>query len=241
VNFSATRTILGISPKADDGLKLRTVTLDDLPTIVQNGNYPPPDGRNNQPIRLNHMVLKLYGKLANGHNFMTNPTKCEDWTTHLWANATYVNDNLDSFPLGTDQPGYKSAPDSTIHPDCSNAASVPFPITGNVSIDTPDRDTAPSFDFTVADPGIEGDGQVSSTPQKIVTTIPASINVDVQQIGRTCTLLAFNTNTCPATSKVGSVKIATPLISAGLSGNVYLVKRDQYALTRFSTMILRGS
>jgi hypothetical protein len=175
------------------------------------------------------MRLTLFGKLANGHNFMTNPTSCEDWTSQLWANATYVNDNLDSHPLGDTADGFKAAPPDTVHPDCSNAASIPFPIAGNVSIDTPNRDTAPSFDFTIDNPGVEGDGQVSSTPKKIVTTIPASINVDVQQVGRVCQLANFYANTCPASSKVGSVKIATPLISAGLSGNVYLVKRDPKA------------
>jgi hypothetical protein len=226
LNFSATRTVLGISPKTEDGLKLRTLTLTELPTIVQNGNYGPTEAGYNQPIRIDRMLLKLYGKLPNGHNFMTNPTKCEVWGTHLWANATYVNDVVDADPLGTGTNDYKAAPTSNVTPDCTNATSVPFPITGNVAISSPGRDTSPSFDFTVSDPGVQGDGQVSSTPRRITTTIPASINVDVQQLGRTCPQANFYANTCPSTSKVGSVKIETPLISAGLSGSVYLVKRD---------------
>jgi hypothetical protein len=219
--FQDTRTVLSIAPLTDQGLKLRTMNVDDLPhTILRKSDLK------QYNLRLNHMKLTLFGKLANGHNFMTNPTKCEDWTSQLWANASFVNDNLDSHPLGEGGDGFKAAPSSTVHPDCSNAASVPFPISGNVSINTPDRDTAPSFDFTITNPGVQGDGQVSSTPEKIVTTIPASINVDVQQLGRTCTAANFYANTCPATAKVGSVAIETPLIRAGLTGNVYLVKRN---------------
>lgn len=226
LNFSATRTTLQIAPKTDDGLRLRTINVEDLPNTVNNGNYDPGDEEYIQPLRIDWMKLKLFGTLANGHNFMTNPTKCEPWTSQVWANATYVNDNLDSFPLGAGTDGFKSSDPSSITPDCSNAGSIPFPISGNVAINTPDRDTAPSFDFTITNPGIFADGQVSTTPQKIVTTIPASINVDVQQLGRTCTATNFYANTCPSTSKVGSVAIETPLIRKGLTGNVYLVKRN---------------
>jgi hypothetical protein len=226
LDFSATRTTLQIAPKTDDGLRLRTINIDDLPNTVINGNYDPAEQGYVQPLRIDWMKLKFYGKLANGHNFMTNPTKCAPWVSQVWANATYVNDNLDSFPLGPGTDGFKSDEPKTITPDCSNAGSIPFPISGNVAINTPDRDTAPSFDFTIANPGIYGDGQVSSTPQKIVTTIPASINVDVQQLGRTCPVTNFYANTCPATSKVGSVAIETPLIKKGLTGNVYLVKKN---------------
>jgi hypothetical protein len=222
--FQDTRTVLSIAPLTDQGLKLRTMNVDDLPhDILRKSDLK------KYELRLDHMKLTLFGKLANGHNFMTNPASCEDWTSQLWANATYVNDNTDSHPLGDGSDGYVAAQPHTVHPDCSNAGSIPFPITGNVAIDTPGRDTAPAFDFTIANPGVEGDGQVSSTPKKIVTTIPASINVDVQQLGRTCSLANFYANTCPITSKVGSVKIETPLIRAGLSGNVYLVKRDPKA------------
>jgi hypothetical protein len=222
--FQDKRTVLSIAPLTEQGLKLRTLNVEDLPHDILRKS----DSKKYE-LRLDHMKLTLFGKLANGRNFMTNPVSCEDWTSQLWANATYFNDNVDSHPLGDGSDGFVASQPHTVHPDCSNAGSIPFPITGNVAIDTPGRDTAPAFDFTIANPGVQGDGQVSSTPKKIVTTIPASINVDVQQLGRTCTLANFKANTCPSTSKVGSVKIQTPLISAGLTGNVYLVKRDPKA------------
>ena len=219
--FEDKRTTLSIAPLTDQGLKLRTMNIDDLPhnirRVADDEMYE---------LRLDYMKLTLFGKLANGNNFMTNPTSCEPWTSQLWANATYVNDNVDSHPLGEGGEGYKSSAPSTVQPDCSNAGSIPFPITGNVAITSPDRDTAPSFDFTVTNPGVQANGQVSTTPKKIVTTIPASINVDVQQLGRTCAVANFYANTCPITSKVGTVAIETPLIRKGLTGNVYLVKRN---------------
>jgi hypothetical protein len=226
LDFSATRTTLEISPKTADGLRLRTINLEDLPNTVVNGNYEPDEPGYHQPIRIDWMKLKLYGKLANGHNFMTNPTSCQSWDSQIWANATYVNDVVDSDPLGSGTNNFNASNVVKTTPDCSNAASVPFPISGNVSISTPGRDSSPAFDFTIANPGVQGDGQVSTTPKKIVTTIPAAINVDVQQLGRTCPLTDFYANTCPASAKVGSVAIETPLIRKGLQGNVYLVKRN---------------
>jgi hypothetical protein len=56
--------------------------------------------------------------------------------------------------------------------------------------------------------------------------VPASINVDVQQLGRVCAVADFNADTCVATSRVGSVKIETPLLRTPLTGDVYLVKQS---------------
>ncbi len=219
--FEDTRTLLSISPRTEDQLRLRTVTIDDLPHEIY--NFP---GDEMYDLRIDHMKLTLFGELANGHNFMTNPTNCADWNSQLWANATYVNDNLDSDPLGGGANAFKASNSVTVSPDCSNAGSVPFPVSGGVSIDSPGRDTSPSFDFTINNPGVQGDGQAATSPKRIVTTIPASINVDVTQLGRVCQVADFDADKCPASSRVGTVKIETPLISAGLTGDVYLVKQN---------------
>jgi hypothetical protein len=226
VNFGPLRTTLQISPLTDSDLRLRTVTFDGIPSTIINRNYDPTDPEYNQDYRLERMKLKLYGKLANGHNFMTSPTSCQPWESHAWTRATYVNDTADAFPLGVGTEAYSGPTGSTIIPDCSNQPSVPFPAKGQVSISSPDRDTSPAFDFTIENPGVQGDGQASTTPKSIVTRIPASINVDVQQLARNCLVADFNADKCPATSRVGSVKIETPLIAAGLTGDVYLVKKE---------------
>lgn len=213
------RTILQVDPRTDHGLALRSKTTD-IPSVIHNAN----DGEDYE-VRIDHMKLRLFGSLANGHSFMTNPMSCDPWSTQMWATARFFNDNADSDPLGTGM-NYKSSNVSTVQPDCDGANAIPFPISGDVAISSPDRNTSPAFDFTIKNPGVQGDGQASTTPKKIVTTIPASINVDVQQLGRTCQIANFYTNTCPATSKVGSVAIETPLLRAGLTGTVYLVKRN---------------
>lgn len=223
-NYAVVRTKLSIAPLTDEGLRLRTITLDDLPDSIERLDEPA-----TYQLKIQHMRLRLWGELPNGHNFMTSPLSCDTWKSQIWANAHQINDNLDADPLGSGTDAYKAGAPTTSDPDCSNAAAVPFPINGDVALSTPDRNTSPAFDFTITNPGVQGDGQVSSTPKKIVTTVPAAINVDVAQVGRTCPIGDFMVNNCPASSKVGSVKIDTPLITAGLSGNVYLVKRDPKA------------
>ncbi|MGH2958455.1 MAG: hypothetical protein ACRDKE_02540 [Solirubrobacterales bacterium] len=214
------RIKLSINPVASEDLRLRTITVDDIPQQVYNENE---DDYEN--IRIERMYVRFLGTLPNGHSFMTNSTSCQPWTTRAWVKAWFGNSNADANPLGGANDFVTMQP-SVTNPDCSNAGSVPFPINGTVGIDTPNRDTAPSFDFTITNPGVQGDGQASTSPKKIVTTIPASINVDVQQLGRTCTIGDFNADTCATSARVGSVKIETPLIRAGLSGDVYLVKKN---------------
>jgi hypothetical protein len=214
------RIKLEINPVSSEDLRLRTVTVDDIPNQVWNANED-----DYEDIRIERMFIRFLGTLPNGHAFMTSSTSCQPWTTHAWVTSHYSNTNTDGNPFGG-SPDWVTMPPSTINPDCSNAATVPFPITGAVAINSPDRDTSPAFDFTITDPGVQGDGQASTSPKKIVTTIPAAINVDVQQLGRTCTLADFNADKCATSARVGSVKIETPLIRAGLTGDVYLVKRN---------------
>jgi len=220
VNIGDVRMRLNVNPVTNEDLRLRTVTLDPIPQQVWNFNLD-----EWQDFRLERMRIKLFGKLANGRNFMTNSSSCQAWQTKAWTTSWFGTSNQDSNPFGG-APAYVSAGTSTVDPNCSNAGAVPFPINGTVGIDTPKRDYAPAFDFTITNPGIQADGQASTGPKKIVTTIPASINVDVQQLGRTCTIEAFNADACATSARVGSVKIETPLIRAGLSGDVYLVKRN---------------
>jgi hypothetical protein len=213
------RIKLSINPVTSEDLRLKTVTVDDIPQQVWNSNMD--DWEN---IRIERMFVRFLGTLPNGHAFMTNSTSCQPWTTRAWVKAWFGTSNADANPLGGANDFVTMQPSIT-NPDCSNASSVPFPINGTVGIDTAKRDYSPAFDFTITNPGVQGDGQASTTPKKIVTTIPAAINVDVQQLGRTCTRIDFDLDQCATSARVGSVKIETPLLRAGLTGDVYLVKR----------------
>lgn len=224
VNIGNVRVVLEINPVTSEDLRLRTITATEIPNQVWNANT-----LEWQDIRIERMRIKLYGKLASGRSFMVNPTSCQPWTTRAWAQAHYGNSNADSNPL-SGAPEWVSMSASTIDPDCSNAASVPFNAKGTVSISTGKRDVAPDFDFTIENPGMYDDNNAASGPRKIVTRVPAAINVDVQQLSRTCAEDLFNADQCPSTTKVGNVKIETPLLSAGLTGDVYLVRKPQAGL-----------
>jgi hypothetical protein len=229
IGYLPLRIKLEITPVTREDLRLRAVTVDGIPNKVSIREVNEEDEIVTvaRDYRLERMKLKLYGKLANGNAFMTSPTSCQPWTSKAWANATYSPIVVASpLPDGSAAPMVGGVA-STISPDCSNAGSIPFPASGKVSISSPDRDTSPAFDFTISNPGVQSlDDNVSTSPQRIVTTIPASLNVDVQQLGRTCTIANFNADRCAASTRVGSVKIETPLITAGLTGDVYLVKRN---------------
>lgn len=224
--FSPERQKLTIEPDTASDLRLRTVTSH--PVINEQPLPSDPDVMNK--MRLGRMVLTLWGTLPNGNDFMTNPTECAPWTTTQWVQAWNENSNADSDPLGAGVNEFVAATPSTVMPDCSNQASLPFPAKGGVSISSSKRDYSPDFDFTIENPGVQANGQVSTSPKKVVARVPAAINVDVQQLSRTCIEADFVADQCAASTRVGNVRIETPLISAGLTGDVYLVRKPEAGL-----------
>lgn len=224
VNIGLVRTVLEINPVTSEDLRLRTITATEIPSQVYNFNSD-----EWEDIRIERMRIKLYGKLASGRAFMVNPTSCQPWSARAWAQAHYGNTNTNSDPLSNGG-AFVSMPPSTINPDCSNAGSVPFNAKGTVSISSNARDVAPDFDFVIDNPGMYDDANAASGPRTIVTRVPAAINVDVQQLSRTCAEDLFNADQCPASTRVGSVKIETPLLTAGLTGDVYLVRKPTAGL-----------
>ncbi|MGH2905942.1 MAG: hypothetical protein ACRDKI_04145 [Solirubrobacterales bacterium] len=241
--FQRILTIMEIAPDTAGDLHLRTVTPDGIDHVLRAGpaSSSPPPGDPLANFRVDSMQLTFEGVLANGNAFMTNSTNCKKWTSSIFADATYVNDNLDSDPLATGANNYRAGNLATLTPDCTNQLDVPFPIVGTTKISSNARDVSPDFDFTVTDPGVQANGQASSTPRKVVTVVPASINVDVQQLSRICTDADFKADTCPASTKVGTVAIDTPLIAAGLSGDVYLVRNPNKTPLPDLAMQIRGA
>lgn len=228
--------VLEITPDTNGDLRLRTDAPDIAHQLISKAT-----GVHVGNLRISSFEIALPGRLPNGAAFMTNPTECAPWQTNVWARSYRSNPNLDSDPRRVGVNEFAAGGASTVIPDCSNQLSIPFPITGKVEIGTAQRDTSPEFDFTITNPGVFADGDsVSTTPKKIVARVPASINVDVQQLGRTCTEVDFDADSCPATSRVGSVKIETPLLLPGLTGDVYLVKKPTAGLPDLG-LRLRGA
>ena len=218
VNIGLVRTVLEINPLTSEDLRLRTITATEIPSQVWNGNTD-----EWEDIRIERMRIKLFGKLANGRGFMVNPTSCQSWTSRAWVQAHYSNANANGDPLG-DGSSFVSVGESTLDPDCSNAVSVPFNAKGTVTLSNNKRDISPDFDFNIENPGMYDDVSAASGPRKIVARVPAAINVDVQQLGRTCAREDFFADSCPVSTKVGEATIETPLLRAGLTGDTYLVK-----------------
>lgn len=234
-------TLMKVEPDTNGELQLRTTTPDGIRDQLISKPTDDPPNTVVASFRIDKMTLKLWGRLKNGNAFMTNPTSCRPWTSKIWARANFDNTNLDADPLGSGSAQFAAGNQSTVIPDCTNIESVPFPAKGNVSLSSPGRDTSPAFDFTITNPGVQSNGDdVATSPKRIQTTIPASINVDVQQLGRNCLVAQFNADQCPAGSRVGSVQIETPLLLPGLSGDVYLVKRDGAGLPDLG-LRLRGA
>ncbi|MFY9488793.1 MAG: hypothetical protein WAP35_08900 [Solirubrobacterales bacterium] len=214
------RQTIQIAPDTLTDLKLRATTLQGISQTLVTGT--PPSQTTNY-VRIKRVALTFFGTLANGNAFMTNPTRCELWGSTLYAQAYENNSNASAFPIGSAAGAFVTQQAAPITPDCTNGTAVPFPISGTTTVSSPKRDVSPDFDFTITNAGVQGPGQASTTPKKVVTTVPASINVDVLQLGRICTNEQFAADACPASTRIGTVAIETPLIRAGLSGDVYLV------------------
>ncbi len=174
------------------------------------------------PIQVTFYQQKLFGKLANGNIFITNPTNCGTWISYGYVQAYDSNTNANSDPLlsGTND-FVKTAPFPTT-PDCSTLA--PFNTTADAKVVGKSRGKSAEYKADLAVPNLGGEPQSPATPKTVVATLPDALNVDVQQLGRICSNAAFAARSCPTTTQVGTVKISTPMIAAGLYGEAYLVQ-----------------
>ncbi|MBJ7458488.1 MAG: hypothetical protein JHD02_04795 [Thermoleophilaceae bacterium] len=174
------------------------------------------------PIQITRYEQTLYGKLANGNVFLTNPTRCDTWNT--WGYFEYYNNNssANSDPFQTGKNNFTKAAPVPQKPGCATLA--PFTATADAGVIGPVRGAPAEFSTEVRLPGLEAAPQSAATPKTIVATLPDALNVDVQQLGRICSNEAFAARDCPASTKVGTVSIKTPIVSAGLEGDVHMVK-----------------
>ncbi|MGH2958119.1 MAG: hypothetical protein ACRDKE_00825, partial [Solirubrobacterales bacterium] len=174
------------------------------------------------PIQVTFYQQKLFGKLANGNVFITNPTNCGTWTSYGYLQAYDSNSNADADPLFSGTNDFVKTDPFPVTPDCSTLA--PFNTEADVKVNGKSRGKTAEFKAELAIPNLGAEPQSPATPKTVVATLPDALNVDVQQLGRICSNEAFAARNCPPTTKVGSVNITTPMITAGLQGEAYLVK-----------------
>jgi hypothetical protein len=122
---------------------------------------------------------------------------------------------------------YKKSAADTVTPE-QTAPPLKSTFTGTLS--NPVRGANTAFTGTVGDPTPIGDDQ----PQKLVMTLPEAVSIDVDALGTVCTLVQRQNADCPDASQVGTATISTPLISAGLTGKVYMTTSSNKSLPNLS-------
>jgi len=173
-------------------------------------------------IQITKYEQRLFGKLANGNVFITNPTRCDTWNS--WGYAEFYGDNstANSDPFLTGTNNFTKTDVVPTKPICTTLA--PFTTTADAQVQGARRGETAQFTANLVIPGLEADPQSAAIPKTVVTTLPDALNFDVQQLGRICTNAAFAARNCPASTKVGNVSITTPMIKAGLQGDAFLVQ-----------------
>lgn len=174
------------------------------------------------PIQVTFYQQKLYGKLANGNVFITNPTNCGTWVSYGYMQAHDSNTNANADPLLSGTNEFVKTDPFPVTPDCSTLA--PFNTEADTKVLGNSRGKPAEFKAELKIPNLGAEPQSPATPKTVVTTLPDALNFDVQQLGRICSNEAFATRSCPPATKVGSVSITTPMITAGLQGEAYLVR-----------------
>lgn len=172
------------------------------------------------PIQTNSWSQRLFGVLPSGVPFLTNPTRCDTWYSYPYAEAYGSNTNANSDPLMTGHNEFVAGDSFPTTPDCSTLA--PFTMTATASVSSTKRGDSPDFVSTMTIPGIYAAGQSDAIPRRVIATMPKALNVDIQQLGRLCPAENLANDTCPPSTKVGTVSVDTPMIAAGLTGDVYL-------------------
>lgn len=174
------------------------------------------------PIQITKYEQKLFGVLASGTPFITNPTRCDTWIAGGYSTFWKSNAGADSDPFATGTKTWFASRPVPTTPDCTELA--PLTATADTTIDAPARGEHAGLTTQIDIPGLGGSPLGAAVPKTIAVTLPKGVTIDVAQLGRVCSNENFAADTCPASARVGSVAITTPSIVDGLSGDVYLVK-----------------
>jgi hypothetical protein len=190
-------------------------------------------------IKQIQFVLK--GMLDNGNAFQTNPSRCGDWKSTLYA-ASYGDvggrANQTTTLSGTDDEGgdtsdtYLSIDAGTVNVDCA----LPKPsLTEAVSasLTTNARGANPGLNVSINNP----DADNHDRAVKMVTKLPASVSVNVNALNNICSDTALATDSCPAASQVGTATIKSPMLTLPQEGRVYMTKGSTPGLPYLSIWV----
>lgn len=164
-------------------------------------------------IDLKKMELHLRNNPAASQPLLTNPSDCSASafvSGFTGYDASTVNMSQAWNATGCDQLGFNPG----------IQVSLIDPSTGKVpAASTPAHLVAGRFTTTLT--SSPGDANIDNAS----VLMPLPVTISVSQLGPTCSIAAFDTDTCPANTIYGSVSAITPLLAAPLTGDVYLIKQ----------------
>lgn len=193
---------------------------------------------------------KLWGTLPNGNAFQTNPTRCGDWKSTLYARSygtagvygseTAISTASQTNTLqGTADPGGGDSSGSyakfdapvTTATNCENSPALT--VTPSAALDNNARGANPGLSVTVDNPDSTNRDQAA----KMVTTMPASISINVNALVNVCEQAQVVTDSCPAASQVGTAVITSPVLSQTQHGRVYMTRGATQGLPYLSIWV----
>ncbi len=178
---------------------------------------------------------------ASGGNgtFISNPTTCfdpNDWSTlySTWFRAESYGEPNAEFPSGSTPLEARVEDSEGNLYQQKGCGEVPFDVTVHVSpgtaqIDSPSPATV-TTNVPFEEPSKGGNERAQSHLRKAVITLPNGMGINPSGSNglQACTDAQFKKgvraydNECPAESKVGSVEITSPPLSAPLKGDIYV-------------------
>lgn len=191
---------------------------------------------------IKQIVFNLKGILSNGNAFQTNPSRCGDWKSTLYA-SSYGTPGGTANQTTTVSGTAANGGDSSAGPYLSIDAG-----TTNVScaLPRPSLTASPSATLTSnargANPGLNVSVDNSNADnhdraQKLVTTLPASVSVNVNALNNICSDADLQADNCPAASQVGTANIKAPMLTLPQTGRVYMTKGSTPGLPYLSIWV----
>lgn len=172
------------------------------------------------PLHLVRIDQHLYGKTQAGVDFLTMPMRCDAWNSYAYGIAwnAPTGGDLSMDPKNPGDDNYAISNTDAETPSSGDCAQLPqVGAVGAATIDSGQRTAYPGVTVSITDPQAANNQQ----PRKLITTMPASLTVNVKALDNVCTYDQRDADACPAASQVGTVSVKTPLLSNPLNGRVY--------------------
>ncbi|MBI2692308.1 MAG: hypothetical protein HYX29_10240 [Solirubrobacterales bacterium] len=178
---------------------------------------------------IKQIVFNLKGILTNGNAFQTNPSRCGNWKSTLYASSYGTpggTANQTTTVSGTAANGgdsnagpYLAIDAGTVNVSCA----LPRPAltqTASASLTSNARGANPGLNVSINNPDADNRDRAA----KLVTKLPASVSVNVNALNNVCSEAAVVADTCPAASQIGTATIKAPMLTLPQTGRVYMTK-----------------